>query len=98
MAVGGSNHFVLDLPAALFIGVGDGLEVPCADPVEVATAVSDGLGKFPGLDPAVDVHVDVELLRSVTQHQREDAANGVGFPVAHDEFAFVVAHLAIGPG
>ena len=50
------------------------------------------------IHPAVDVHVHVELLWCVTQHKSEDSANGVGFPVAHDEFAFVVAHLAVGPG
>ena len=96
VAIGGSNHTVLNLIASFFIGVGDGLKMPSTKPMIVSSLVSDGLGKFPGVHPAVDVHVNVEFLWSVSEHQSEDASKRVRFTVTHDEFPFVVAHGAVG--
>ena len=80
----------------LFIGVGNGLEVPPAQPVVVTALVANGVGELSGVHPAVDVHVHTELLRSVTKDQGQHATQTVGFTVAHDEFSFVVANGAVG--
>ena len=95
MAVGRSNHAVFDLVAALLVGVGNGFKVPSSQPVVVASLIPNGFGEFAGVDPSVDVHVHVEFLWSVAQDQREDAAEGIGFSVAHDEFPFIVANRAV---
>ena len=96
VAVGCSNHAVFNLVAAFFIGVRNGFEVPSSQPMVVASLVADGLGKFARVDPTVDVHVHVEFLGGVAKHEGEDSTKGVGFSVAHDEFAFIVANGAVG--
>ena len=95
MAVGGSNHAVSTgsgpsrqrwqwLRSAILAANGNGV------------AGCQWLRELSGVDPSVDVHVGVEFLGSVAQDQRKDAAEGIGFPVAHDEFPFIVANRAVG--
>ena len=90
----GSCRF--DLISTFFISVGNGLEVPSSQPVVMAALVANGFRKFSGVDPTVDVHVHVELFRSMSENESENATKRVCFSVAHDEFPFVVAHRAVG--
>ena len=96
MAVRCTNHAILNLITSFLVGVGDGFEMPSAQPMVVASLVSNGLREFTRVYPAVDVHVNVEFFWSVAENQGEDASEGVGFTVAHDEFPFVVANRAVG--